>query len=106
MMEKFEVDYVFSGHVHCYFRQVINGVTYITSGGAGAQLKCPDAFYHYVRVSVKGEEIVDSVIKVKKNWWLELTGDIKYHVHIMRSLLRPIHTVVRGNPSSNFSPTD
>jgi 3',5'-cyclic AMP phosphodiesterase CpdA len=106
MMEKFEVDYVFSGHIHCYFRQVINGVTYITSGGAGAPLKCPDGFYHYVRVSVRNEEIVDSVIKVKKDWWLELTGDIKYHVHIMRSFLRPFHTVGRSNPSSSFSPTD
>jgi 3',5'-cyclic AMP phosphodiesterase CpdA len=93
LMEKFEVDYVFCGHIHCYFKQVINGVTYIISGGAGASLKCPDGFYHYVRVSVRGDEIVDSVIKVKKNWWLELTVDIKYHVYNVRSFLRRFYTV-------------
>jgi Icc-related predicted phosphoesterase len=106
LMEKYEVDYVVCGHIHCYFREVINGVIYIISGGAGGTLKCPDGFYHYVRVSVRGEEIVDSTIKVKKNWWLQLTGEIKYHVHSMRSFLHSFHTAVRKNPSSMFSPTD
>jgi 3',5'-cyclic AMP phosphodiesterase CpdA len=106
LMEEFEVDYVFCGHIHCYFKEVINGVTYIISGGAGGTLKCPDGFYHYVRVSVRGEEIVDSVIKVKKNWWLELTGEIKYYIHSMRSFFRSFHTGELSNPSSSFSPTD
>ena len=106
IMEKFEIDYVFCGHIHCYFRQVINEVTYIISGGAGATLKCSDGFYHYVQVSVRGDKIVDSLVKVKKDWWLELTGDIQYYVHIMRSFLRPFQNVMRSNPSSIFSPTD
>jgi Icc-related predicted phosphoesterase len=96
LMEKYEVGYVLCGHIHCYFRQVINGVTYIIAGGAGGGLKCPDGFYHYVEVSVGDEGIEDSVIKIKKNRWLQLKEDIKYDMQIRRPFLLPYLTVVMG----------
>lgn len=96
LMEEFEVDYVFCGHIHCYFREVINGVTYIICGGGGGGLKCSDGFYHYVRVFVGEEGIEDSVIKVKKNRWIELTGDIQYNLRVKHPFFLPFLTVVMG----------
>jgi len=96
LMEQYRVDYVFSGHIHCYFREVINEVVYIIGGGAGGSLKCPDGFYHYVRVSVSEEGIEDSVIRAKKNRLIEITGDIKYDLQIRHPFLIPLLTVVMG----------
>jgi Icc protein len=96
LMEKYGVDYVFSGHIHCYFKEIINGVTYIICGGAGGGLKCADGFYHYVRVCVQDQNIEDSVVKVKKNWWIEIVGDMKYDVLIRHPFFIPLLTVVMG----------
>ena len=96
LMEHYGVDYVLSGHIHCYFREVINGVTYIICGGAGGGLKCADGFYHYVRISVTDERIEDSVIKASKNRWIEITGDIKYDLLIRHPFFIPLLTVVMG----------
>ncbi|MFH1367504.1 MAG: metallophosphoesterase [Elusimicrobiota bacterium] len=38
LLEKYEVDMMFSGHNHCYERQEVNGIFYITTGGGGAPL--------------------------------------------------------------------
>ncbi len=38
MFEKYGVDIVFNGHNHHYERFLINGVTYVTTGGGGAPL--------------------------------------------------------------------
>jgi len=102
LMEEYKVDYVVCGHIHCYFREVINGVTYIIAGGAGGGLKCPDGFYHYVEVSVGDEGIEDSVIKVKKNYWIQMLGDIKYDLQIRHPFLIPLLTVVMGQPFFYF----
>ena len=96
LMEKYEVDYVLCGHIHCYFREVIKGVTYIISGGGGGGLKCAHGFYHYVQVSVGDEGIEDSVIKIKKNRWIEIIGDIKYVFQVRHPYLIPYLTMVMG----------
>jgi hypothetical protein len=61
---QYGVDLVFSGHDHYYYRTVRNGVTYITTGGAGADLytnedtsewQDGDVFfseYHYCNITV------------------------------------------------------
>lgn len=95
LMEEFGVDYVFSGHIHCYFKEVINGVTYIVIPSAGGTVRCPDAFYGYIRVVVQRQELTDSVIKVKKDWWLQLKGDIQYELRVRSPFLLPF-TVVLG----------
>jgi predicted phosphodiesterase len=95
LMEKYRVAYVFSGHIHCYFRKVINGVTYIICGGAGGGLKCANGFFHYVRISVEDKKIEDSVIKVKNDGWLQLKGDIQYELRVRNPFLLPL-TVVMG----------
>lgn len=62
-----QVKYVFAGHIHGYARETRGGVTYIVTGGGGAPLYYPPengGFYHYVRVSVMGEEVRDEVVRV------------------------------------------
>jgi predicted phosphodiesterase len=96
LMEKYRVDYVFSGHIHCYFRKVINGVTYIGCPSAGGTTRCSNPTYGYIQIAVHGQGLKDSVVKVDNDWWLELMGDIKYDVRVRRPFLIPLLTVVLG----------
>jgi predicted phosphodiesterase len=61
------VDYVFAGHIHAYAQEERDGVLYIITGGAGAPLYAgdhPQAFHHYLSVTVEGEEVAIEVIEV------------------------------------------
>ena len=67
LMAEQEVDYVFAGHIHAYAQAERDGVTYIITGGAGAPLYHsghPQAFYHYLRVRVRGEDVTVQVVKL------------------------------------------
>ncbi len=51
---------VFSGHVHMFSNAELDGVEYVTTGGAGALLYAPEdegGFYHYALVKVDGEQV-------------------------------------------------
>jgi 3',5'-cyclic AMP phosphodiesterase CpdA len=96
LMQRYRVDYVFSGHIHCYFRKVVGGVTYIVAPPAGGTPRCIPPFYGYVRVVVQGEELKDSVIQVKSDWWLQIKGDIQYELRVRNPFLLPLLTVVLG----------
>ena len=96
LVEKFGVEYVFSGHLHCYFREVINDVTYIGAPAAGGTPRCPHPRYGYIRITVQGQKLKDSVITVDNNWRLELIGDIQYELRVRRPFLFPLLTVVLG----------
>lgn len=60
------VRYVFSGHIHAYAQAVRDGVVYTYTGGGGAPLytEHPQAFYHYLIVTVQGEQVIVQVVKV------------------------------------------
>lgn len=67
LIQKHDVDYVFSGHIHAYGQAMRNGTMYVISGGAGAPLRQwdqPGAFYHYVQVTVDGNQVRTEVVKV------------------------------------------
>jgi len=67
LFEKYRVNYVFAGHIHGYARSERDGVTYIVSGGGGAQLYLPSefgGFYNYIRVDVGDNRINDQVKRV------------------------------------------
>jgi predicted phosphodiesterase len=67
LMAEQGVDYVFAGHIHAYARGERDGVVYIYSGGGGAPLYSgdhPQAFYHYLRVMVSGDQVVVEVVKI------------------------------------------
>ncbi|MGC9333026.1 MAG: metallophosphoesterase [Anaerolineae bacterium] len=60
LMVELRVGYVFAGHIHAYAHDEREGVSYYITGGAGAPLYTqdhPQAFYHYLRVAVRGEEV-------------------------------------------------
>ena len=67
LMAEMGVDYVIAGHIHAYARAERDGVVYIYTGGAGAPLyngDHPQAFHHYLRVTVQGEDVTIEVVQV------------------------------------------
>lgn len=68
LLEKYKVDVVFNGHNHCYERtKPINGITYVVTAGAGAQLYSFNAAaswdvvrnktYNYVVANMNGNKL-------------------------------------------------
>lgn len=67
LMAEMAVDYVFAGHIHAYTQEVRAGVAYYITGGAGAPLYSqnhPQAFHHYLQVSVHDGQVTVEVVKV------------------------------------------
>ncbi len=79
LFEKYGVQLVFAGHDHTYERTVVNGVTYIVSGGGGAPLygqdqpsKNPKSLvfkraYHFVQVGVTPHELAVTAWTLNEN---------------------------------------
>jgi 3',5'-cyclic AMP phosphodiesterase CpdA len=60
LMNRYDVQYVFAGHIHAYDQASRDGVIYIMSGGGGAPLRRSEeegGFFHYVRVTVDGTDV-------------------------------------------------
>jgi 3',5'-cyclic AMP phosphodiesterase CpdA len=67
LMAEQGVDYVFAGHIHAFAQAERDGVVYTITGGGGAPLYSvahPQAFYHYLRVTVRSEQVTIEAIKV------------------------------------------
>ncbi|TET86165.1 MAG: hypothetical protein E3J37_00290 [Anaerolineales bacterium] len=64
LMKQYGVSFVFAGHIHSYLEETRDGVHYVITGGAGAPIN-PDDFYHYVRVTVVGNDVSTEVVKVE-----------------------------------------
>ncbi|WP_038033116.1 MULTISPECIES: metallophosphoesterase family protein [unclassified Thermotoga] len=67
ILKEYNVKMVFAGHIHGYFRGEWNGVSYIITGGAGAELFGTDPehyFYHFIRVHVSPTGVKYDVIKL------------------------------------------
>ncbi len=61
------VDMVVAGHEHLYNRSEHDGIVYLISGGAGAPLyAAPEngGFYHFVLITVKGDEIHEEAVRI------------------------------------------
>jgi hypothetical protein len=66
LASKYSVTAVFASHIHGYFKEIRDGVTYIITGGAGADLWLSNPehyFYHYVNVCVNGIDVDYKVVK-------------------------------------------
>jgi glycosyltransferase involved in cell wall biosynthesis len=58
LFEEYQVDIVFSSEISVYYDQTIEGVRYITTGGAGGLiLDDANSFHHYIRVGVDGGDV-------------------------------------------------
>jgi predicted phosphodiesterase len=67
LMAEADVDYVFAGHIHAYAQEERDGVVYTITGGAGAPLygeEHPQAFHHYLSVTVQGEHVAIEVVEI------------------------------------------
>jgi 3',5'-cyclic AMP phosphodiesterase CpdA len=68
LMAEHDVAYVFAGHIHAYSQEARNGTVYVITGGAGAPLyetDHPNAFYHYVQVTIIGTQVSTSVVRLE-----------------------------------------
>ena len=66
LVSRYKVAAVFNSHIHGYFSEKENGVNYIITGGAGAEMFFSDPqhyFYHYVQACVDGDRVSYEVIK-------------------------------------------
>lgn len=58
LFERYAVDMVFSANLHLFDDHELNGVRYITTGGAGGLvLNDNTSYYHYVKIHVQGDQI-------------------------------------------------
>lgn len=67
LMVQEDVGFVFAGHIHAYAQQEQDGVVYTITGGAGAPLyggEHPQAFHHYLRVTVQGSDVTIEVVRI------------------------------------------
>jgi predicted phosphodiesterase len=66
LMQQAEVDCVFAGHIHAFSQAERDGTLYVYTGGGGAPLylEHPQAFYHYLLVTVEGDKVAIQVVKI------------------------------------------
>lgn len=57
LIDDFDVDVVFSAHIHSYFDVTQNDTRYIITGGGGAPLQPDNPGYHYVLADISGENM-------------------------------------------------
>ncbi|MBK5252262.1 MAG: metallophosphoesterase [Peptostreptococcaceae bacterium] len=48
IMSTYHVDTVYLSHIHSYMEYTKDGVRYLITGGAGAELLTPNSYYHYM----------------------------------------------------------
>ncbi|WP_447553516.1 glycosyltransferase [Vreelandella sp. EE22] len=84
LAERYQVDTVFSANLSLYSHQTLNGVDYVTTGGAGGILmNTQSSFHHYVVVTVDGEAVTITPIRLnvdQPGWW-RLLGSIASTVY-------------------------
>lgn len=64
LFEEFNVDAVFTAHIHTYMEYTLDGVPYIITGGGGAPLTEDGADYHYILANVSNRELTTEMIAV------------------------------------------
>ncbi|MBR9926007.1 MAG: glycosyltransferase [Gammaproteobacteria bacterium] len=78
LSEQYAVDSVFSANLSLYSHQTMNGVDYVTTGGAGGILMdANDSFHHYVVVDVNGENVAITPVRLNVDspgWWRMLSS--------------------------------
>lgn len=60
LFKAYNVSYIFASHIHAYYTGQWQGIPYTITGGAGAELIGKDPkhdFFHYLKVSVKGNTV-------------------------------------------------
>ncbi|MGP9765824.1 glycosyltransferase [Halomonas sp. AOP13-D3-9] len=78
LAEEHGVDTVFSANLTLFSQQTVNGVDYVTTGGAGGILIDADSsFHHYVIVDVAGDNVAIAPVRLNVDspgWWRMVTS--------------------------------
>lgn len=61
LMTQYKVNTVYLSHIHSYFDYSKNGVRYIISGGAGAELLTKNSYYHYMITKTGSENTITMI---------------------------------------------
>ena len=61
IMSDHGVEKVYLSHIHSFFDYTIDGVRYIITGGAGAELLTTESYYHYILTSNKASDAMTLV---------------------------------------------
>jgi len=61
LMIENRVDTVYLSYIHSYFDYTKNGVRYIISGGAGAELLTENSYYHYLIAKLDTQDFITMV---------------------------------------------
>ncbi len=64
LFDRYDLDMLFSAHIHAYFRGTWKNTPFIISGGAGAPLE-NNGFYHYIKVDVTGDDVTYRVVPLE-----------------------------------------
>lgn len=66
IFDKYKVTMLFCSHIHFYYRGKWQKTPFMITGGAGAPLKHykNSGFYHYIKVTVRGNNVTYKVIKI------------------------------------------
>jgi predicted phosphodiesterase len=67
LMQRYGVQFVFAGHIHTFDYELRNGTHYYITGGAGGPLySLPqrEAFHHYLRVRVDGDQVQVELVRL------------------------------------------
>jgi len=80
LCDTYDVDYVFAGHYHGYFRAKLNDVVYLVTGGGGARLRDPYfKTHHVVIMTVNSDRVYERLLSMEKDVDIE---DIAEHTAI------------------------
>ncbi|WKY45091.1 hypothetical protein Q5O14_03035 [Eubacteriaceae bacterium ES2] len=60
-MNQYQVKTVYLSHIHSYFDFTKDGVRYVISGGAGAELLTQNSYYHYLIAKLNGSDTLTMV---------------------------------------------
>ncbi|HAA44233.1 MAG: group 1 glycosyl transferase [Halomonas sp. 54_146] len=78
LAEEYEVNTVFSANLTLFSHQTVNGVDYVTTGGAGGILMdANSSFHHYVTVDIEGENVAIAPVRLnvdRPGWWRILSS--------------------------------
>jgi 3',5'-cyclic-AMP phosphodiesterase len=61
LMSEYHVDTVYLSHIHSYLEYTKDGVRYLISGGAGAELLTENSYYHYMIANIGDANTVTMV---------------------------------------------
>ncbi|UYF98836.1 glycosyltransferase [Halomonas sp. GD1P12] len=99
LAERYQVDAVFSANLSLFSHQTLNGVDYVTTGGAGGILTdLQDSFHHYVVVEVgeDGVKIAPVRLNVDQPGWWRLIGSIASTIYAFFYVSYPRFLLIVG----------